>query len=74
MANCERCRYFEPIAESVEGYCRRYPATVRKGVRDWCGEAQRRDDVDWHQIAKDEEEFYDGFRRNDDPDDLRSRS
>lgn len=61
MVNCERCRYFEPIAETVEGYCRRYPATVRKGVRDWCGEAVA---VPWKGYdSKAEYEFYEMFRR-----------
>lgn len=65
MVECQDCRYFEPIVETVEGYCHRYPATVRKGVRDWCGEFVAAHRYDVAKAARDEWEFYERFRRED---------
>lgn len=75
MIECKDCRFFVPIQYTpTEGVCHRLPWQFRMGIHDWCGEAKRRDDVDWHQVAKDEYEFYEAFGRDDDTDHLRSRS
>lgn len=61
---CKNCRFFEPLEwEPAEGACHRFPWKFRRGIHDWCGEAQQDFKVDVAKAARDEDEFYEGFRR-----------
>ena len=64
MIECKDCKYFEPLEwEPTEGACRRFPWKFHRSIHDWCGEAVRERRYDAAQVARDEEEFYEIFRR-----------
>jgi hypothetical protein len=37
MNTCDQCKYFEVVQQKV-GVCRRYPRTINKSAKEWCGE------------------------------------
>lgn len=64
MIECKDCKFFVPIEyDPTEGVCHRLPWQLRMGIHDWCGEAVRERRYDAAQAARDEEEFYERFRR-----------
>lgn len=40
--SCGNCQFFVSEGDGTAGYCRRFPASVRRRADYWCGEYKRR--------------------------------